>query len=94
MFQRRGYVPPPDKLRHELNIQEQLQERLRQLAKNAIPGKIKSQRGGSVEVFVPHRVKWPHKFILASQNKDRVTLQDHPGGVRYDYKRTHARLCN
>ena len=42
---------------------------------NAIPGKpkIKSQRGGSVEVFVPHRVKWPHEFILAGQNKDRVT---------------------
>ena len=75
MSQRRGYVPPPDRLRHELNIQEQVQERLRQLAENAIPGKpkIKSQRGGSVEVFVPHRVKWPHEFILAGQNKDRVT---------------------
>ena len=65
--QHRGYVPPPDRLRHELNIQEQVQERLRQVTKNAIPGKpkIKSQRGGSVEVFVPHRLKWPHKFILA-----------------------------
>ena len=73
--QRRGYVPPPDRLRHEINIQEQVQEKLRQLAENAITGKpkIKSQRGGSVEVFVPHRVKWPHEFILAGQNKDRVT---------------------
>ena len=26
-----------------------------------------------MEVFVPHRVKWPHEFILAGQNKDRVT---------------------
>ena len=67
--------PPPDRLRHELNIQEQVQERLRQLAENAVPGKpkIKSQRGGSVELFVPQRVKWPHEFILAGQNKDRVT---------------------
>ena len=68
----RGYVPPLDRLRHELNIQEQVQERL---AENAIPGKAKnkSQRGGSVEVFVPHRAKRPHEFVLAGQNKDRVT---------------------
>ena len=74
---RRGYVLPPDMLRHELNIQDQVQERLRHLAENAIPGKpkIKSQRDGSMEVFVPHRVKWPHEFVLAgaSQNKNRIT---------------------
>ena len=71
----RGYVSPPDRLRHELNIQEQVQERLGHLSENAIPGKgkIKSQRGGSVEVFVPYRVKWPHEFVLAGQHKDRVT---------------------
>ena len=63
---RRGYVPPPDRLRHKLNIQEQVQERLRHLAENAIPGKpkINSQRSGSVEVFVPNRDKWPHEFVL------------------------------
>ena len=56
-------------------IQEQVQEKPRHLAENAKPGKekIKSQRAGSVEVFVPHRVKWPHEFVLAGQNKDRVT---------------------
>ena len=76
MSQRRGYVPPPDRLRHELNIQEQVQERLRHLAENAIPGKPQklSPRGvGLWSCFVPHRVKWPHKFVHASQNKDRVT---------------------
>ena len=35
--------------------------------------KIKSQRDGSVEVFVQNRVKWPHEFVLLSQNKDRLS---------------------
>ena len=41
-----GYAPLPDRLRQELSIKEQVQESLRQLAKNARPGKdkIKSQR--------------------------------------------------
>ena len=35
--------------------------------RNSKPGteKIKSQRGGSVEVFVNNRVKWSHQFVLA-----------------------------
>ena len=54
---RMGFVPPPDKLKRELNIQSHVQERLRHLAENARPGKekIKSHRGGSVEVFVPYK---------------------------------------
>ena len=36
-------------------------------------GKIKSQRGGAVEVFVSHKVTWPHEFVQSSQNKDRIT---------------------
>ena len=35
--------------------------------------KVKSQRGGSVDFFVNHRIKWPHEYVLADQNKDRVT---------------------
>ena len=35
--------------------------------------KLKSQRGGSVDVFVNHKVRWPHEFVLSGQNKDRVT---------------------
>ena len=99
-----GDMSPPDRLRHELNIQEQVQERLRQLAENAIPGKpkIKSQRGGPVEVFVPHRDKWPHECILAGgylqsiipHTVDGWLLQDYPGGVRYGYKGAHVRLCH
>ena len=64
-----GYIPPLDMLRQELQIQEQDQEILRHMAKNARPGqeKIKSQRG-DVEIFVPHRVKWPHEFVLPGQD--------------------------
>ena len=52
-------LPPPDKLREEARIQLEVQNRLKQLAEQAAPGtdKIKSQRGGSVEVFVKNRVK-------------------------------------
>ena len=35
--------------------------------------KIKSQRGGSVDVFVTNRVKWPHEYVLSGQTKDRIT---------------------
>ena len=45
------------------------------MADNVKPGmaKLKSQRGGSVDVFVNHKVRWPHLFVLSGQNKDRVT---------------------
>ena len=47
-------LPPPDKLREEARIQLEVQNRLKQLPEQAAPGteKIKSQRGGSVEVLV------------------------------------------
>ena len=34
--------------------------------------KIKSQCGGQVEIFVKHRAKWLHEYILAGNNKERV----------------------
>ena len=30
-------------------------------------------RGGSVEVMVKHKVKWPHEYILSGSNKERVS---------------------
>ena len=35
--------------------------------------KIKSQRGGTVDVFVKNRVKWPHEHVLAGSQKERVS---------------------
>ena len=68
-------IPPPSRLREEARIQEGVQSRLRHLADTAKPGmtKLKSQRGGSVDVFVNHKVRWAHEFVLSGQKKDRVT---------------------
>ena len=35
--------------------------------------KIKSQRGGQVDDFVKNRIKWPHEFVLAGSQKERVS---------------------
>ena len=34
--------------------------------------KIKSLRGGSVEVLVPNHAKWPHECVLSGLSKERV----------------------
>ena len=68
-------IPTPDKLRQEAYIQKEVQARLLHLADRAKAGtdKIKSQRGGSVDVFISKRVKWPHEYVLAGQTKDRIS---------------------
>ena len=70
-----GHLPSLEQLKHEAKIQEEVQARLKHLVDNAKPGrdKIKSQRGGSVEVFVANRVKWPHEYVLSGNTKDRIT---------------------
>ena len=37
-----------------------------------MPLKLKSQRGGSVLVLVKNQLKWPHEYVLARNNKERV----------------------
>ena len=34
--------------------------------------KIKSMRGGAVEVVVPNRIKWPQEYVLAGSKKEHV----------------------
>ena len=69
-----NHIPTPDKLQQEAYIQREVQARLLHLADRAKAGdKIKSQRGGSVDVFVSKRVKWPHEYVLAGQSKDRIS---------------------
>ena len=67
--------PTPGQIIADELIQQQVQERLKQLSENISQGKekIKSQRGGSVDVFVNNRVKWPHEFILSGTNKERIS---------------------
>ena len=56
----------------QLKVEQRLQE-LSDLAKTGTNSKLKSQRGGNVEVLVKNRVKWPHEYILSGLNKERVT---------------------
>ena len=62
-------------LRQDALIQAQVDNRLHELAQLSKSGndKVKSQRGGKVEVLVKHRVKWPHEFVLSGLNKERIT---------------------
>ena len=68
-------LPTSRQIKNDELIQQQVQERLKQLSENINQGKekIKSQRGGSVDVYINNRVKWPHEFILSGTNKERVT---------------------
>ena len=67
--------PSPSDLRQDAKIQQEVQLRLQELADNAGKGneKIKSQRGGSVDVYVGKRIKWPHEFVLSGIIKERVS---------------------
>ena len=66
-------------LKSSIKIQWQVDSRLRELellqnhsGKDYI-GRIKSKRGGPVEVVVKHKVAWPHEAILGSINRMQVT---------------------
>ena len=57
--------PTPGQIKNDELIQQQVQERLKQLSENLSQGKekIKSQRDGSVDVYVNNRVKLPHQLF-------------------------------
>ena len=68
-------IPHLHELRPDIYIQNQVEKRLKDLADSVKTGNCrqKSLRGGSVEVIVPNRVKWPHKYILSGSQKERVS---------------------
>ena len=69
-------LPNLHSIRHNKMIQEQVQECIRQLSnsdKRGTDPRVKSQRGGSVDIFVKEKIKWSHEYILAGTTKDRVT---------------------
>ena len=69
-------LPELHTLRHDRSVQDQVEARIRQLSNSEVKGtdpKYKSQRGGTMDVFVKERVKWPHEFVLAGSTKDRIT---------------------
>ena len=71
-------VPSLDTLRQDRFIQSQVDERLKELSNMAqgTDKKIKSQRGGPVDIFVKNRVKMPHEFILSGPSKERVSYNN------------------
>ena len=69
-------LPTLDSLKEDALIQSKVEQRLQELtdlAKTGTTQKIKSQRGGSVEVTVKNRIKWPHEYVLSRLNKERVS---------------------
>ena len=69
-------LPDLHSIRHTRLIQDQVEECIRQLSNSDKKGtdpRIKSQSGGSVDIFVKEKVKWPHEYVLAGSTKDRVS---------------------
>ena len=69
-------VPTLENLKKNVSIQQLVEDRikeLQQISKTGTDPKLKSQRGGQVEVLVKNRIKWPHEYVLAGSNKERVT---------------------
>ena len=60
-------------------LQQKVDARIRELNHSShLPGKSKklkynSQRGGSVDVQVKHKVHWPHEAVLGGLSRQRVT---------------------
>ena len=66
-------IPQLEILRQNTIVQAQVEKWLRELSVVDKSGlKQKSLRGGPIEVIVPHRVKWPHGYILSGSNKEWV----------------------
>ena len=72
-------IPDLHVLRNSEIIQRKVDARLRELEViNETSGmhlstKLKSKRGGPVDVYVKHKVAWPHEAILGGTNRSRVT---------------------
>ena len=70
-------IPQLEVLRQNTIVQAQVEKWLRELSEADKSGiKQKSLRGGPIEVIVPHRVKWPHEYVLSGSSKERVSY-DH-----------------
>ena len=69
-------IPTFDSLREDAMNQSKVEQRLQELSELAKTGntqKLKSQRGGQVEVLVKNRVKWPHEYVLSGVAPDNVS---------------------
>ena len=66
-------------------LQKRVDKLIRELDQSShFPGddqKLKSQRAGSAEISVKHKVHWPHEAILGGVTRQRVAY-DQPMGPR------------
>ena len=66
-------VPSLADIRQNTNIQQKVDQRikeLQQLSNSGMDSKLKSLRGGTVDIFVKHQVKWPHEHVLGGNTKE------------------------
>ena len=72
-------VPSIKSLRTSRVIQHKVDQRLVKLEQqsntqgNSTGAKLKSKRGGNVDVYVEKRVAWPHEAILRGISRQRIT---------------------
>ena len=71
-------LPDLSHIRASKVIQKQIGRSLAKLTKNQSEDnensqKLKSKRGGPVDVVVQQKVSWPHEHILGDQNRKRLT---------------------
>ena len=70
-------LPKLSYIRSSRQIQRQIDQSLAKLGKNPDrgndPQKLKSKRGGPVEVTVHQKVSWPHEHVLGGQTRQRLT---------------------
>ena len=72
-------MPSLSTIRSKKSIQKQIDSRIRELeAGENVEGtdahdKIKSKRGGPIDVYVKKKVAWPHEAILGGINRTRLT---------------------
>ena len=69
-------VPSLEYIRANNQIQCSVKGRvkeLQQLTKTGMSENKKNHRDGQVDVFMKNKVKWPHEYILAGSQKERVS---------------------
>ena len=77
-------IPSAHMLKRSKQIQEAVDQRLKELITLNDKGTFKSQRGGQEQIFVKLQVPWPQNYILSGTAKNRVS---------YDSLSIFQRVC-
>ena len=69
-------LPTISSLHSSRRIQDEVDDRIKELQMLSHKGKCKSQRGGSETVFVKKEIPWPQNYILGGSSKNRVSYDN------------------